>query len=241
MSNAIERQLQEIGSHPALNNGFYRDWMARRFDIEALAVFARNYGAWVKAFPDALANLVLSTGDLEAKGEYVKTLYSEMGYGHSDKVHWVLLDAFFRELSTQLGHPGRLDRERLEREVELQPATRALVEGELELYGRADLAFGAQLALEWQAYTMVRQLYEGARNYASAWKNPDDFHEACEYFYVHIGAAEKEHKEESLKAVRRYAKDDQSIARIQQGYRNHLELIAGFWNRLHEATRKLAA
>jgi len=241
VNNIIERQLEEIGSHPALNNGFYREWMARPFGIEALEVVARNYGAWVKSFPDALATLVLSTGDLDAKGEYVKTLHSEMGYGHRNKVHWVLLDAFFTQLAAKMGHAGRLERDRLEREVKLLASSCALVDGEMELYGSADIAFGAQLALEWQAYTMVRQLYEGARNYLSFWPNPDDFHEASEYFYVHIGAAEKEHKEESLNAMRRYARDEDSIARIHMGYRRHLDLIAGFWNGLHEATRGFSA
>jgi len=241
VNNVIERQLAEITSHQALNNAFYREWMSRTLGIEALALTARNYGAWVKSFPDALAVLVGSTDDLDAKVEYVKTLYSEMGYGCRDKAHWVLLDAFFAALAAKMGHPGRLDRERLEREEPLLPSTRALIDGERELYGSADLAFGAQLALEWQAYTMVRQLYEGARNYTSCWSNADEFHEACEYFYVHIGAAEKEHKDESLHAMRRYARDEGSIARIHRGYREHLSLIAGFWNGLYESTRRMAA
>ena len=238
VSNVIERQLEEITSHPALANAFYREWMALKFDIEALELFARNYGAWVKSFPDALATLVRATDDLDAKGEYVKTLYSEMGYGHRDKVHWVLLDAFLAQLATKMGRPGRLDRDRLEREVTLLPSTRALIDGEQELYALSDVAFGAQLALEWQAYTMVRQLYEGARQYLALWSNPDEFHEAAEYFYVHIGAAEKAHKDESLNAMRRYARDEE---RIKRGYGRHLDLIAGFWNGLHESTHGLAS
>src|SRR5947209_18470795 len=210
--------------------------MSGSFPVEELEVFARNYGAWVKSFPDALAVLVASTDDLDAKGEYVKTLYSEMGYGNPRKAHSVLLDDFFRELARRLGEGGRLDRDRLERDVEVLPSTRALIKGERELYGDAQMSFGAQLALEWQAYTMLRKLYDGARNYLPLWSNPDEFHEACEYFYTHIGAAEKDHKEESLNAAKRYAVDDRSLARIIEGYNHHLKLISNFWEGLHDAT-----
>ncbi|PYS91304.1 MAG: hypothetical protein DMF64_12835 [Acidobacteria bacterium] len=241
MTNALEQLLREITSQPALENDFYRRWMSESIRIEELEIFARNYGAWVKSFPDALATLIAATDDLDAKGEYVKTLYSEMGYGNPRKAHSVLLDDFFKELARKLGEGGRLNRDRLERDVELLSSTRELIEGERELYGDAQMSFGAQLALEWQAYTMLRKLYDGARNYLPLWSNPDEFHEACEYFYTHIGAAEKDHKEESLNAVRRYARDEESLARIVEGYHRHLKLISDFWQGLYRAVTELAA
>jgi pyrroloquinoline quinone (PQQ) biosynthesis protein C len=228
MTNGLEKLLEEITSQPALENDFYRKWMAESFSFEELEVFARNYGAWVKSFPDAMATLVTATDDLDAKSEYVKTLYSEMGYGNPTKAHSVLLTLFFNELSKQMGEKGRLDPERLEREFEMLPTTRELIDGEHELYADSQMSFGAQLALEWQAYTMLRKLYDGARNYLPLWSNPDEFHEACEYFYTHIGAAEKDHKDESLNAVKRYARDEHSLARIVDGYHKHLKLIAEF-------------
>ena len=83
MKNTLMQLLREITSQPALENDFYRRWMSGSFSIEELEIFARNYEAWVKSFPDALATLVGATNDLDAKGEYVKTLYSEMGYGNA--------------------------------------------------------------------------------------------------------------------------------------------------------------
>ena len=94
MTRELELLLTDITNHPALNNDFYREWMTRRFTIDELAIFARNYGAWVKSFPDALAILLVTTDDIDAKTEYVKTLYSEMGYGNSEKVHSALLHSF---------------------------------------------------------------------------------------------------------------------------------------------------
>lgn len=233
MTSALESLLLKITATPALDNAFYREWTSRRFSIPELQVFARNYGAWVRSFPDALAVLLVTTSDLEAKTEYVKTLYSEMGYGNATKVHSVLLSSFFKELARQMDHENKLDQEALAGAMGLLPGTTALIEGERALYGDTQMSFGAQLALEWQAYTMLRKLYDGARNYLALWANPDEFHEACEYFYAHIGATEKDHKEESLKAVKRYAVDQQALDRIAEGYNYHLELIANFWQGLH--------
>lgn len=235
MTTALEALLTDITNHPALNNDFYNAWMTRKLTVEELAVFARNYGEWVKSFPDALAILLVTTQDIDAKTEYVKTLFSEMGYGNSAKVHSVLLNNFFKELVQKMGQESATDWESLQRAVDLAPATQELIQGEQDLYHDPQMSFGAQLALEWQAYTMLRKLYDGARNYLSLWSNPDEFHEACEYFYAHIGATEKEHKEESLKAVKRYATSEQSLAKMMDGYLRHLDLISNFWRGLYQA------
>src|SRR6478736_2205455 len=231
----LESLLAKITTTPALDNAFYREWMSRQFSIEELQIFARNYGAFVRSFPDALAVLIGATKDLEAKTEYVKTLYSEMGYGNPTKVHSALLFSFLSELAQKMGHESQLNPEVLAETTELLPTTRDLLDGEKALYGDEEMSFGAQLALEWQAYTMLRKLYDGARNYLPLWNNPDEFHEACEYFYAHIGATEKEHKEESLKAVKRYATSQESLAKMTDGYHRHLQLIHGFWQGLYYA------
>ena len=239
MIERLEQLLGHIKDHPSLDNAFYRAWMSRDFGIEELELVARNYGAWVKSFPDALAILVAGSGDIHAKTEYVKTLYSEMGYGNPEKAHSVLLDEFFEQLASRLGRKTKLSRNRLEQEVELLSSTKALIEGEQELYRDPQRSIGAQLALEWQAYTMVRKLYEGARNYMGLWPDPDGFHEACEYFYAHIGAAEKDHKEESMSAASRYAVSEQSMRDMIEGYERHLYLIACFWEGLYRAITQM--
>ena len=40
-----------------------------------------------------------------------------------------------------------------------------------------------------------------ARNYLPLGSNPDEVHEACEYFYTHIGAVEKDHHEPQYKCA----------------------------------------
>ena len=125
MTRELELLLTDITNHPALNNDFYREWMTRRFTIDELAIFARNYGAWVKSFPDALAILLVTTDDIAAKTEYVKTLYSEMGYGNSEKVHSALLSNFFTELAHQMGHDAGRNWDNLQKTAELLPTMQA--------------------------------------------------------------------------------------------------------------------
>ncbi|PCH94949.1 MAG: hypothetical protein COB85_05050 [Bacteroidetes bacterium] len=236
----LQLLLEEIAEHSALNNSFYDLWLDRKLSFRELEIFARNYGAWVKAFPDSLAILFTTIEDPIAKIEYVNTLYSEMGYGQPDKVHWKLLDQFWADLANQLGEPERLNRERLEKEVSIIKFTTELIEGERELYGGSrEIAVGAQLALEWQAYSMLRKLYEGAQNYKGLWKDPDGFYESCEYFYAHLGAAEKEHKVESLNAVKQYLVSEQSTKEIIDGFNDHLNLIANFWEGIYSTIQKV--
>src|SRR5215510_11428977 len=112
-----------IASHRAVNNRFYRRWMSGPLTIEGLKVFVRNYGSFIVSFPNAMAAIILVTDDLEAKTEHVKTLFSEMGYGNSQKLHSVLFDNFFGELARKMGCEGCLDRSHLAATTELLPST----------------------------------------------------------------------------------------------------------------------
>lgn len=235
MADDLVALLEGIKRHAALNNRFYQTWTQTPQSIDALKIFARNYSAWVVSFPDTLAVLVFSTADHDAKVEYAKTLYSELGYGSADKAHSVLLANFLRDLGARMDVGSPLASPNLERDTPVLRTTHDLLEGERRLYGHENrlIAVGAQLALEWQAYTMLRKLYDGARLYAPLWDDEDEFHEACEYFYVHIGAAEKDHKAESISAVRRYLDSRRAFEIVAAGYHEHLDLIARFWNGIH--------
>lgn len=227
---ALQETLSTIRQHPAVNNAFYDAWLGGQLTPRQLEVFAENYSAWVRSFPDCLATLVGTTKEIDAKVEFAKTLHSELGYGDPTKAHSVLLDSFFLALGRRMGNEGAI-LAALQAPAPLD-STKALIHGEAALYCDQNRrkAAGAQLALEWQAYTMLRKLYEGARNYASLWNDEDEFHEDCEYFYAHIGAAEKDHKVESLKGVEQFMPNGEGLSEVLEGYNAHLELIAGLWN-----------
>ena len=238
-ADQVEALAHSAFSSNALNNDFYAMWTSKPMIPRQIAVFARNYGEFNRAFPEVLAVMISSTRNVTAQAEYAKTLYSELGYGNPEKVHSVLFDAWLSELGHKFGRDVRLDWMSISNELDVLPETLALIDGEKHLYGLDNAtAAGAQLALEWQAYTMLRKLYDGALIYKHLWDDEDAFHEACEYFYAHIGATEKEHKVESLSAARQFASDASALERMTHGFNTHLRLFEEFWNAV---AREMAA
>ena len=237
----IEALARTVYSSSALNNAFYDLWTSRLLNARQIAVFARNYGEFNRAFPEVLSVMISSTRNVHARTEYAKTLFSEMGNGVVEKAHSNLFDAWLLELGKKLGEPDTLLWANVEKNVKPLPETFALIEGEKKMYGSDNATgSGAQLALEWQAYTMLRKMYDGATLYKHLWDVEDEFHEACEYFYAHIGAAEKEHKIESLNGARQFHVDSNSRLRIQNGFRTHLDLFGSFWNAIADEMLRVA-
>lgn len=228
--NELKKLVHDIHKSQAVDNLFFQKWMSNKFNIEDLAIFARNYWEWNFCFPEALAVLVANTKDITVRVEYTKILFSEMGNGNQRCAHSILFEEFCNKLAEKMGYPGYLNIENLKKNVPLLKETQNLNAWQKEMYSRLDIAAGAQLALEWQAYTMIRKLYDGARNYMDLWDNPDEFHEACEFFYVHIGAAEKEHKDESILAAKQLIDNGADIKNVEEGFCTNLQLIGDFWN-----------
>ena len=227
----LKNLVSHINEQDAVNNKFYHVWMNQKLSLEDLAIFVRNYWEWTFRFPEALAGLISNTDDVIAQVEYVKTLYSEMGNGQIDKVHSTLFENFCKELAKNMGRPGFLDIQALRQTIPLLQETKDLNTWQKGTYStNYAMAAGAQLALEWQAYTMIRKLYDGARNYMEFWQNPDGFHEACEFFYVHIGSAEKDHKDESIEAAAELITRGACFEDVELGFNKMLGLISNFWN-----------
>lgn len=232
----LEQLARTVYTHEALNNAFFELWTGRRLELSQVSVFVRNYGQFNRSFPEVLATVLAATDNIAARTEYAKTLYSEMGYGNYDKVHSVLFDAWAESLAEQFGDRKAFVWSNLIERQQALPQTRSLIDGQIRLYAQdGATASGAQLALEWQAYTMQCQLYEGARRYMGLWPRKDEFHEACEFFYAHIGAAEKEHKNESLNAAVEFDVDEASRARLVAGFNEQNHLFAQFWGAIGKA------
>jgi hypothetical protein len=162
-----------------------------------------------------------------------------MGDGNFQKSHVILFENFISALSTALDAKNPLNINVLRKEVSLTDEMKILLEGQNKLYNsNTAIGVGAQLAIEWQAYTMVSKLYEGARIYKDLWNDEDKFHEACEFFYTHIGATEKEHKISSLHSASKIISNDNTVLEIEYGFHEHLNLIEKFWIGLfHEINR----
>ncbi|MGH3430037.1 MAG: hypothetical protein ACRDQZ_21125, partial [Mycobacteriales bacterium] len=99
---------------------------------------------------------------------------------------------------------------------------------------------GALLAQEWLAYSMLVRLYEGVRHYKSFYLSEEEFHEACEYFYVHIGEAEKEHKIQAVRSAAQICTDETDLDMVRGAFQNFLGLTEQYWAGVADEMRRVA-
>lgn len=239
----IQDELLQLTSNvdddPALNNDFYDAWLAGPMSRLGVLIFFRNYSHFSWEFPHVLESLIQRTPNADIRSELNKTLYSEMGNGRAEKAHRLLLHQFIEALSAEMEPKGAVSRDWLNENIPLLDTSKQIVDGEYRLYGEEShaKAVGAQLALEWQAFTMLMKLYEGARHYRSFFPAERAFHEAAEYFYVHLGEAEKDHKTESINAARIQISNHSELEELREGYFEHLSLFHKFWQGIAAAVR----
>jgi pyrroloquinoline quinone (PQQ) biosynthesis protein C len=230
----IKKLTDKLKSHRALDNGFYRLWMSEQLSGPQLRVFANNYYHRIYPTVDRLARAFVVTEDLVSRAAFVQNINDELGDGDANGAHVRLLARWLDGLLKACTGEG-FDVNRSD--ADLLPATRRLTEQSLKLCSSsAPAANGAILAQEWHAYMQLVNIYEGFRNYLSCY-DLEDFHNQSEYFYIHIGWAEKEHKEQSILTAARSCKSASDIAELGEAYLTMLDLIADFWDALHDAIR----
>ncbi|MEV6353162.1 iron-containing redox enzyme family protein [Streptomyces hydrogenans] len=239
IEQSVEKLAASVHSSEALNNEFYARWMGGPLTYPEVRVFAEQYLARTVNTSVMVALSVLNTSDLNARVECVKNLYSEYGNGDASKAHLVLLEGFLGDLLTRIkGSPVSAE------EVRDAPAlatTQAFSSGQRALFESEDqrVVQGALLAQEHLAYSMLTRLYEGVRNYKGVYETDDDFHEACEYFYVHIGEAEKDHKAQAVISAAAVCADEDDLAVVTEGFTGFVTLTAEYWRGVaSEMTRK---
>lgn len=221
--------------HPALKNSFYELWTARELSADQVELVAKNFYERVRRTPVRIALAFLHMTDTAARSETVENLYDETGHGNPAKVHSVILRDFLEKvLSRMRGH--EVDLEAVDAPV-LASTTRLIEESEKVFSSPyPQEVCGALLAQEWHAYPQLVHLYEGFRNYRRYF-GTEEFHENCEYFYLHIGATEKEHKIHSLSTAARACRSMEDIEHLERGFNVYLDLLAENWLEIHQAIR----
>jgi len=219
--------------HGAVRNRFYDLWANEELDGDAVVLVAQNFLARVSRTPDRIALAFLNMEDAAARAETVENLYDEMGSGSADRMHARILKDFLNLLISRV--QGRLV-DVTEIESPLLPSTVRLIEQSRELFSTPDpqVVCGALLAQEWHAYPQLVYLYEGVRNYRKYF-DLMEFHENCEYFYLHIGATEKAHKVHSLSTAARACRMPGDVERLCHGFYSYLDLLEDNWNELYDA------
>ncbi|QAY82948.1 hypothetical protein [Pseudomonas arsenicoxydans] len=233
----VERKIQSLAesvfTHKALDNEFCQRWMGGALSFADVEVFARNYLAGTTQTFHMVALSFVGTFVLHNQADTVKNLHIKMPYGNAEKAHLALLESYLIDLLSRLAdRPYSMD------ELMALPvldSTRAFSREQLSLYtdgghnNNPRHVLGTLLAQEWLAYSMLTRLYEGARNYKHLYANNDEFHEHCEYFYIHIGDAEKEHKIQAVKAATQECTTDQHIEEVRASFTRFLVITEQYW------------
>lgn len=231
----IQALARGCATHPALTNPFYALWMGQELDADAVELVARNFYERVRRTPIRIALAFLHMTDVAARAETVENLYDEMGLGDASKVHSVILRDFLQTLLSRMrGHEVDLDTVN----APLLPSTLRLVEQGEKVFSspHPQEVCGALLAQEWHAYPQLVYLYEGVRNYRHFFEL-EEFHENCEYFYLHIGATEKEHKIHSLSTAAKACRTAEDLEYLERGFTTYLDLLAENWTEIHSRIR----
>jgi len=231
----IHALAQGSAKHPALRNPFYELWMAEELTADEVELVAANFYARVRRTPVRIALAFLHMTDIAARAETVENLYDEMGHGDASKAHSVILREFLQTLLGRIrGHEVDLDL----LSAPILPSTQHLIEASETLFSSPNpqVVCGALLAQEWHAYPQLVYLYEGVRNYRRLFEL-EEFHENCEFFYLHIGATEKEHKIHSLSTAARACRTVADVEHIERGFTAYLDLLADNWAEIYRELR----
>jgi hypothetical protein len=229
----IQALVSSVAEHPAFKNPFYDLWMAQALTARKVEIVALNFYERVSRTPDRIALAFLHMNDNKARAETIENLSDEMGHGNPAKVHSVLLREFFETLLSRL-HGRHIDLDEVDAPV--LPSTLRLIEGGQKVFSSPypQEACGALLAQEWHAYPQLVFLYEGVRNYLGYFGH-ERFHEICEYFYLHIGATEKEHKIHSLSTAAQMCHSAAHLNHLERGFTTYLDLLADNWAEIYTA------
>jgi pyrroloquinoline quinone (PQQ) biosynthesis protein C len=239
IESAVRRMAESVATSAALDNEFYQWWVAAPLSYPEVEVFAGEYLARTTNTSVMVALSVLHTDDLAARTECVKNLYSEYGNGDPAKAHLVLLETFLTDLLSRL-RGATVTIEQLRARQPLATTT-AFSTGQRDLFTSPDqrTVQGALLAQEWLAYSMLTRLYEGVRNYKGWYGTDDEFHEACEYFYVHIGEAEKDHKLQAVASASQVCANTADLEVARRGFDGFVDLTTRYWLGVAEQMRRV--
>jgi pyrroloquinoline quinone (PQQ) biosynthesis protein C len=231
----IHALARGCSDHPAVRNEFYDLWMSKELTIEEVELVAANFFARVRRTPVRIALAFLNMTDVAARAETVENLYDEMGHGNPAKVHSVILREFLETLLGRL-RGASVDLETIMFRV--LPSTDRLIEESEKLFNspHPQEVCGALLAPEWHAYPQLVCLYEGVRNYRQYF-GLEEFHENCEFFYLHIGATEKEHKVHSLSTAAKACQTVEDVEHVERGFTKYLDLLAENWAEIYRELR----
>lgn len=232
----IDELAKSVFTHGALTNCFYKKWMKTELTDKQLIVFAINYFARVHATTHRLSLALSCIDDWVSRNEILHNLTDELGHGVNDNIHVLVLYRWINSLCIKL-RLQKFDSIYKDNNILSETKTFIAITNQLCSSGKLQ-ACGAILAQEWHGYSQLGLLYEGFRNYKHYYEN-DEFHDVSEYFYIHLGRAEKEHKLQAIRIASRNCHSEHDFQIIQNSFKQYLVLLEEFWCAIYREIESL--
>lgn len=223
----VEQLGKTVFTHSALNNKFYDTWQQRKLNGFEYAKFAKDYYFRVGSTVTRLSHALTTIEDPIARLEILHNINDELGHGDKNKIH---ISLAFRWLSKTLSKiEPTISFQKLVDAKSLSSETTLFINETNKLCSTSPLsAAGALLAQEWHGYTQIGRLLDGSRHYEEHF-DFEEKHAVSEYFYVHLGSAEREHIEQTTKLAAYLCHSDEDFEIIQTSFNRYLELLSLFW------------
>ncbi len=226
--NALARCARD---HAVFHNPFYDLWKSRRLTYQQFNVFRKNYEYRIAATVGRISRALVTIDNIDARLCLWENLGDELGHGNPDRVHIRIFNIWASQLAKRLAAAAADDAT----EVSILPATRRFVDVTNEMCESDSLsAVGAILAQEWHGYSQIAFLYDGYLLYRDLFAG-EEFHDFAEYFYVHIGRAEKEHQVQALAIAKLICSSREDFLSVERAFFIYLDLLDSFWAEIHGA------
>jgi pyrroloquinoline quinone (PQQ) biosynthesis protein C len=215
------------------DNRFYGEWLGTDFSADEFAVFAVNYYHRVYATTRRISIAMETIDDWQSRIQLLHNISDELGHGVEENVHALVVLRWMEGLYGRLG--GKSSFRELVQTTELLPQTERFIQATEDLCRASPRsASGALLAQEWHGYNQIAILLDGFLRYRALYE-PIEFHDSSEYFYVHLGRAEKEHRDQAITIAGRHCQTEADFDDVRAAFFAYLGLLAEFWDAIADA------
>jgi hypothetical protein len=226
----LDRLCSSKAVRQVANNSFFKLWKSSLFTADEFETFCRNYFARVYATTRRVAVALATIEDWQSRIELLHNLDDELGHGVAEHIHVYALQRWMNSLYMRLG--GQIEIACILATSQADAETlKFVLEAEDLCRHSPAAAAGAILAQEWHGYDQIANLMDGFLQYKNLY---DDitFHDEAEYFYVHLGRAEKSHKIQAVQIALRHCVDEASTREVEAAFTTYIALLGEFWEAL---------
>lgn len=240
--NIIKTLKNKSQTSPAINNKLYKLWLEKPLDLNQVEIILANYFArtinTVSRVCDVVCALIDPIRIIKDKRyntaiiDNLENLQDELG-SHYKTSHVILLAEWINTLLTKLGSNNVPIEDHYQKFLTEETILFNKMQKQLYKDDSIQTVVGASLAQELFADHMMKQIYEGYKNYNNLFNSPEEFERSCKYFMVHVDGTEEKHGDLIAEIVSLVCYNEQDEEKIWRSYNIFEEITYNFWNGIY--------